>query len=179
MEIVLIIAGIILGLIFLFLLAALFAGKEFTVQRQIVINASNREVFSYLSLLSNHRSFSKWTTKDPAKPAPSRGTDGTVGYVLGWDNYKDKAGIGELEIKGIQQNRRIDLEHHYQKPVKGFARASLITVPEQGNTLVKWVYNGVSPYPLNLLTSIMDMDKLIGKDLDKGLVQLKKQLEGV
>jgi hypothetical protein len=36
---------------------------------------------------------------------------------------------------------------------------------------------GENPYPINVITSFIDMDGMIGKDFEKGLLKLKSQLE--
>lgn len=45
-------------------------------------------------------------------------------------------------------------------------------------TRVKWVYHEFSSYPINLLTVTMNMDKIVGKDLEECLSDLKSILEG-
>jgi hypothetical protein len=44
-------------------------------------------------------------------------------------------------------------------------------------TLVKWGFNGSMPYPMNLSLLFMDLDGMLGKDLDQGLANLKTILE--
>lgn len=40
-------------------------------------------------------------------------------------------------------------------------------------TKVKWVFYGTMPYPMNLMTVMMNMDETIGDDLNTGLKNLK------
>jgi hypothetical protein len=178
MNILGIVLIVIVVVILIFLVSALFAKKDFTVERELTINKPRKIVFDYVRYLKNHRTFSKWTTKDPSKITEVRGTDGTKGFVQSWDNYAERAGVGELEIKRVIEDENIVLEHRYFKPVKGQAIASLTTELISGEiTKVKWVYTGISSYPLNLLTAVMNMDKLVGKDLEEALYKLKLQLE--
>jgi hypothetical protein len=44
-------------------------------------------------------------------------------------------------------------------------------------TKVIWGFNGAMPYPMNLMLPIMDMDEMLGKDLETGLKNLKFNLE--
>jgi len=165
-------------LIALILVMALFAKKEFTVQREVVINDSTRNVFDFIRFLRNHRMFSKWSTREAGKKSDTTGVDGTVGFVAVWDNYKERAGLGELEIRKIVDDEIIDLEHRYFKPVKGKARTQITTTSfTETQTKVKWVYTGISDYPINILTSMLNMDKIIGKDLEGALNNLKHVIE--
>jgi hypothetical protein len=54
------ILGITMVLVIVLLLFALFVDQEFKIEKQVEINASQNEVFSYLKNLKNQDSFSKW-----------------------------------------------------------------------------------------------------------------------
>jgi hypothetical protein len=168
---------IILVLILLVLTAAIFANKTFVVQREILIPGNSNDIYEYLRFLRNHKSFSKWTNKDPGKAEFIKGYDGTVGFKQSWHNYEDKAGVGELEIKELKSNQSIKLFHHYQKPIKGFSESDILLESNSGTkTLIKWTYTGHTRYPMNLLISLMNMDKIVGKDLEHCLTRLHQTL---
>jgi hypothetical protein len=38
---------------------------------------------------------------------------------------------------------------------------------------VNWGFNGKMPYPMNLMLAFMNMDEMLGKDLQDGLNNLK------
>jgi hypothetical protein len=44
-------------------------------------------------------------------------------------------------------------------------------------TKVKWGFDGKMPYPMNLMLPIMNMEEMLGKDLQDGLNNLKAVLE--
>lgn len=44
-------------------------------------------------------------------------------------------------------------------------------------TLVKWGFYGEMKYPMNLMLLFMDMDEMLGPDLEQGLNSLKGILE--
>ncbi len=44
-------------------------------------------------------------------------------------------------------------------------------------TKVKWGFSGRMDYPMNLMLLFMNMEEMLGKDLDKGLQNLKAVLE--
>ena len=45
------------------------------------------------------------------------------------------------------------------------------------STKVTWGFNGRMDYPMNLMLLTMNMDEMLGKDLQEGLVNLKANLE--
>ncbi len=54
----------------------------------------------------------------------------------------------------------------------------MITNPVSENqTTVKWGFNGKMDYPFNIFLLMMDMEDMIGKDLEKGLSNLKGVME--
>jgi hypothetical protein len=44
-------------------------------------------------------------------------------------------------------------------------------------TTVKWGFNGEMKYPMNLMMLTMNMEKMLGPDLENGLKNLKTLLE--
>jgi len=44
-------------------------------------------------------------------------------------------------------------------------------------TKVKWGFSGSMDYPMNIMLLFMDMEGILGADLQKGLENLKKELE--
>lgn len=48
---------------------------------------------------------------------------------------------------------------------------------DENKTKVKWVFSGKYNYPMNIMLVIMNMDKLLGKDMEESLSNLKAILE--
>lgn len=78
------------------LLVALFVEKDYLVEREIVVNKPKEEVFNYIKYLKNQDSYSKWASIDLGMKKTYSGTDGTVGFVSGWDSTNDEVGKGEI-----------------------------------------------------------------------------------
>ncbi len=175
-KLILSIVALLAVVIALPLIAALFAKKDFEIEREIVIAKPRNEVFDYLRFLKNHDKFSKWANIDPKMKKEYRGTDGTVGFVSAWNSEDQNVGVGEQEIKKITDGERIDYELRFTKPFTSTDPAYVITetVPEK-QTKVKWGYIGKMSYPMNLM--IPTIQAQLARDLDDGLRNLKKLLE--
>lgn len=177
MNILIIILLVIAGLVGLVFLVALFTRKEYTITRQITINKSNGEVFEFIKHLKNQDQFSKWVRMDPNLKKDFRGTDGTVGFVYAWEG-NPKAGKGEQEIVAIKQGERLDVEIRFERPFAGIAHAPFIVEPvTQNQSKVIWGMTSQMKYPMNIMLLFMDIDKVLGKDLDESLTMLKGTLE--
>jgi hypothetical protein len=168
----------IIGIIAIALITALFLKKEYAVEREVIINKPKAEVFAYLLPLKNQDNFSVWAKKDPDMKKEYKGTDGTVGFVSSWDSQKDDVGKGEQEIKKIADGERIDYELRFIKPFESTDNAFMSTeAATENQTKVKWGIFGKIPYPMNLMVLFCDMDKMLGKDIEAGLTNLKGNLE--
>lgn len=185
MNILLTIVLVVAGLVALLLILALFAKKGYTLGREIMIHVSRQEVFKYVKLLKNQDHFNKWVMMDPDMKKAFNGIDGTEGFVYAWDGNK-KAGQGEQEIMKIAEGERIDMEIRFIRPFAGIANSYMTTrsIANPGgdgyrneHTKIKWVFSSTMKYPMNLMLLFVDMDKLLGKDLEASLANLKSILE--
>lgn len=176
-----VIKKIILGLLSIVILAlvvALFLPKRYHVEREVTIKKPIDSVFNYVKYLKNQNNFSVWARLNPAMKKTFSGTDGTVGAISGWDSTNKNVGKGEQEIKIIIPNERIEYELRFKTPMESTAKSNITTVeitPTQ--TEVKWSFDGSSPYPMNLMLAFMNIDQMLGEQLETGLQNLKIILE--
>jgi len=105
------------------------------------------------------------------------GTDGTVGFIYAWDGNK-KAGQGEQEIIRIVPGERIDFELRFIRPFDGIGNAHYTTEGiSENKTKVKWGMSSSMKYPMNILLLVLNMDKMLGNDIQTSLTTLKGILE--
>lgn len=161
------------------LIIALFLKKDIKVEEEVIINASKEEVYSYVVLLKNQNSYSKWALSDPKMKSSFRGVDGTVGFVSAWTSEDKNTGEGEQEITKISDDR-IEYELRFIKPFKqtNFSYMEIHEINEN-QTLVKWGFESKMKYPINIFLLFMDMEKMLSEDLSTGLNNLKKILENM
>jgi len=165
------------SLIALFFFVALFIKKEYTISREIIISRPVREVFDYVRIQKNQEAYNKWVMTDPAKKIELHGTDGTPGFVYAWNGNK-QAGEGELEILRIKELESVDTEVRFVRPFPSSAQISMKTFPEAGGrTRVTWGFKSAMKYPMNLILVLMGLEKVLAKDMDTSLGNLKRILE--
>jgi len=179
MKIIITVLVVIVIIVAITLIIALFVKKEYAVEREITINKSKQIVFDYLKYLKNQNNFSKWAKMDPKMKQEFKGTDGQVGFVSAWDSNEKNVGKGEQEIKKISEGERIDYEIRFIKPFAGIADAFITTDSVSGKeqTKIKWGFKSKMKYPMNIMLLCMDMNKMVGNDLETGLSNLKGILE--
>ena len=107
-----------------------------------------------------------------------KGTDGTVGFVSAWEGDDKNVGKGEQTITKIIEGDLLETDLHFIKPFEGKALA-FMTMEEADTTSTKltWSFSSSMPYPMNIMLVFMDMEKMLGKDYELGLANLKGELE--
>ena len=160
------------------LVIAIFLEKEYSVEREIVINKPITEVFNYIKLLKNQSNYSSWATRDPEMEKSYTGIDGEIGFISAWDSQHPEVGVGEQEIVGIKELERIDYELRFFKPFEAEEPAFMSTESiSENETKVVWGFTGHFEYPMNLMLWFMDIENKLGNDLSTGLSNLKEKLE--
>ncbi len=169
---------IILGVVAIPFIAALFTSNKFKVEKEITINKPRQQVFDYVKHIKNQDNFAVWMSLDPAMKREYTGTDGTVGFVSAWESNHKQVGHGKQTITGIKEGEQVDMQIHFLKPWDNKANAYFTTEPVSGTqTKVKWGFYNDVKYPMKVMRLFMNMEKMIGKDFEKGLGKLKEVME--
>ena len=167
---------VIAGIIAILLLVAAFTKKECHIEKTVLINKPKQEVFNYLKLIKNQEEYSVWVMKDPNINILYTGTDGTVGFTSSWTSNDKNVGIGEQEIIELKNGDNMKVEIRFTKPFKATNYATTTLTSSNGQTLLSQVFSGKSTFPMNIKN--LFMDKLIGKDMQQNLNNLKQMVEG-
>lgn len=167
---------VVAALIALVLIVAAFAPKSCTIQRDAVINKPVSEVYDYARMNKNQNAYNAWYQMDPNTKTEFRGTDGEVGSVWAWESAQ--TGIGYQTIMGLTPNQKIDYEIIFIKPFEGTA-SNTVTFEAIDSNQTKLVNTFVShsPYPMNIMGLFVDMDEMMGKEMQKSLNNMKAILE--
>jgi hypothetical protein len=146
------------------------------IEKSIEISRSSGEVFDYLKYTRNQDNFSVWNMADPAMKKDYHGTDGTVGHIYRWDSTNKNVGAGEQEIIGIDEGKKIGYEVRFFRPMRNVGKSYfLINGKGEDSTSVVWTFDSPTKFPYSLLAPVFK--KMMGKDLEKGLTNLKTILE--
>lgn len=165
---------VILILILLPFVIALFVSKEYSMEKEIVINRPEGEVFEYVKHIKNQKDYNVWSMADPKMQTKDTGTDGTIGFVHYWNS--EEVGEGEQEIIRISEDDRIEMELRFKRPLEGIADTYMSTEPvDAGSTKVKWGMKGANSYPFNFMN--LFNGRMVGSALQDGLTNMKNNLE--
>jgi hypothetical protein len=92
--------------------------------------------------------------------------------VYEWEGNKD-IGQGRMEIVETAPPSQLTLTLDFLKPFEAHNIADFTLVPRGDSTEVTWAIHGPLPFMSNVMCLVMDMDKMIGRDFEEGLANLK------
>ena len=168
---------IILGIVALVLLLFLAGPASYRAERSTEIKRSAEDIFQYVRSLKKQDDWSPWGKRDPDMKKEFEGTDGEVGAISRWEGNKE-VGSGEQEITRIIPGQRIESELRFLKPWKSTSQVFIDVEPVGAeHSKVTWGFEGKSGFPMRIMLLFMNMDKMIGKDFEEGLADLKQILE--
>jgi len=176
LEIIAIIAVVIVVLLAAALAYAATKPDTFRVQRSTSIKAPPEKIFPLLDDLRNHATWSPWDQKDPAMKRTYSGAARGKGAVYEWDGNKN-IGKGRMEITETSPPSRVIFKLDFIKPFEAHNIAELVLEPKGDATNVTWAIYGPSPYLSKVMSLLCNMDKMIGKEFETGLANLKRLTE--
>jgi hypothetical protein len=178
MNTILIILSIIALLIAAICIIALFMSESYTIEREMAINQPKQVIFDYLKLTRNHANFNKWWMMDPNMRVDYRGTDGVAGMIAAWDSDAKGVGAGEQETVKVKEGLQLDYEIRFFKPFKAVCYATISTQSLSGDqTMVKWLFKGQRTFGMRIMHLLLNIKKMLGKDLEISLTNLKAIME--
>jgi len=98
------------------------------------------------------------------------------GAVYEW-NGNSNVGQGRMEITESTPASKIAIKLDFIKPFEGHNIAEFVLEPKGDSTSVTWTMRGPSPYIAKLMSVFFSMDRMIGKDFEAGLANLKATAE--
>lgn len=158
------------------LLVAATRPKRFRVERQTTIQAPPDKVFALVNDFHQWPAWSPWEKLDPEMKRSHAGPANGPGASYAWEGNK-KVGQGRMEIRESAPPRRLAIQLDFLKPFEAHNSAEFDFEAVGGATRVTWAMHGPSPFMMRLMGVFMSMDKLVGKDFEAGLANLKAAAE--
>ena len=142
--------------------------SQYTVERTRTIEAPAERVYPLIADFHQWTRWSPWEDVDPELHRSYSGAESGVGAIYAWAGNR-KAGRGRMEIVRAEPDELVEVDLRFEKPFKA-QNVTLFLLESLGDrTKVTWRMTGARPWPIRLTQKFFDMDKLIGKDFDKGL----------
>lgn len=144
----------------------------FRVERSVSIKAGPDKIFPYLDDFNRWAAWSPWEKLDPSMKRSFSGAASGKGAAYAWEG-NSKVGAGRMEIVEALSPTVITIKLDFLRPFESHNIAEFSLQSQGDSTYVSWVMHGPSPYISKLIGIFMSMDKMIGKDFETGLANLK------
>ena len=158
------------------LLTAATRPDTFRVERATVVQAPPEKIFPYLNDFDRWAAWSPWERKDPAMKRTYGPTKSGKGARYAWEGNSE-VGQGSMEIVDSAAPTRVALRLDFIKPFEAHNKVEFTLKPEAGGTRVSWEMEGPVPYFAKIIHMFLNMDRMVGKDFETGLVSLKAAAE--
>jgi uncharacterized protein YndB with AHSA1/START domain len=176
LKVISIIALVLILAVVILLVIASQKPDTFRVQRVLLIKAPPEKIFPHMNDLNAWRAWSPYEKKDPDMKRTLSGAPAGKGAVYEWDGNKN-VGAGRMEITESTAPSKILIKLDFLKPFEGHNVATFTLVPKGDMTEVSWAMDGPAPMITKVMSTIMNLDKMIGDDFAVGLQNLKTLAE--
>ncbi len=165
----------VVAVIVLLVLAGFLMPGQVHVERSVVVSAPPAAVFPHLCDFEASQKWSPWATRDEDLQNDYTGTPCTVGHKNTWKSEHPQVGNGSQAITAIEKDEMVATALDFGE--NGTADAQFTLVPEGEGTKVTWGFDmNAGMNPIARWMGLF-MDGWIGPDYEKGLANLKAQVE--
>jgi uncharacterized protein YndB with AHSA1/START domain len=150
---------------------------EFRIERSKVIAAAPQDIFALIEDFQNWARWSPYEKLDPKMARTFSSPSHGKGASYAWES-KGRGGVGRMEILEVVPTSKVVIELVFAKPMKTRNEAQFVLVPQGRATRVTWIMTGRHTALSKLMHKVLGLDKMIGRDFEAGLADLKAAAEG-
>lgn len=159
-----------------FCIVAALQPSSFRISRSATISAPAATLFEHVNNLHQWDAWSPWAKLDPNAKNSFEGPEAGVGAIMRWaGNYE--VGEGSMTILQSTPASHIQFRLDFIKPFSGTNLADFNFTEENGKTKVEWVMTGENSFVGKAMSLIMNCDKMVGGQFEKGLENLRAVTE--
>lgn len=143
----------------------------FRIQRSIRIQAGTDKIQPLIQDLHRFNTWNPFNKKDPAMQGSYQGPDSGPGAHFSFKGNKD-VGSGSLTVTSTAPGR-VGMKLDMLTPFEAHNDVEFLLRADGNGTEVTWAMQGPSPFISKVMGLIFDIDKMVGKDFESGLKDLK------
>jgi uncharacterized protein YndB with AHSA1/START domain len=150
--------------------------ENYSYTRSAVFNAAPAAVFAQVNDFHKWEAWSPWAKLDPNAKNTFEGPAEGAGSSFAWDG-NNQVGAGKMTITESTPPSRIVLKLEFIKPFPGTSQTEFTFMPEGNGTKMTWTMSGKNNFIGKAMGLIMNCEKMIGEQFEKGLSNLKAVVE--
>lgn len=144
--------------------------------RSVLINAPAERIFPLINDMAASLTWNPFVKKDPNIQGTLSGPVAGPGAKYSFVGNKD-VGAGSVEITGSVANTQVDMRLLMTAPFKCDNQVEFTLEPEGAAQRVTWAMEGDAPFIAKLMGTVFNMDKMMAREFDAGLAELKAMAE--
>jgi hypothetical protein len=148
----------------------------FHVERSVDIAAPAERAYSQVADFHQWSTWSPWEKLDPDMKRTYSGAASGTGAQYAWTGNK-QTGEGRMTILEASAPSRIAIKLEFIKPFAATNQATFTFAQTATGTKVTWAMDGTNNFMAKAFHMVMNMDKLVGGDFEKGLAAMKTNAE--
>ncbi|RYZ35405.1 MAG: polyketide cyclase [Myxococcaceae bacterium] len=158
----------------LLLLLAFIATRPdtFTLSRTATVPGTPDIAFGLVNDFHQWNQWSPWDNLDPNLKRVFGGAESGTGATYAWTGNSE-AGEGRMTIEESRANESIRIKLEFLKPFVATNTTTFTFKPAQDGTAVTWTMTGENGFMSKAFSVFFDMDKMVGKDFEKGLASMQ------
>lgn len=170
------ILGVIAALIVVLVIVIATRPADFRIERKATINAPAERVFALVNDFHEWTKWSPWENRDPNLKREYSGPNAGTGAGYHWIG-NNQVGEGRMTITDSQPSRSIRIKLEFLKPFAATNTTDYTFTPTGNGTEVSWAMRGKNNFMMKAMHMVMNMDKMLGADFEKGLADMKAAAE--
>ena len=164
-------------IVIVFLAIVALQPSDFRVSRSAAIAAPPPAVFPHVNELKKWEAWSPWMKLDPNAKSSFDGPPAGKDAAMSWAG-NNEVGEGKMTITESRPNELVRFHLEFYKPMAGTSDAEFIFKSEGNQTTVTWTMMGKNNFIGRAMCLVMNMDKMVGGQFEKGLASMKAIAEG-
>jgi uncharacterized protein YndB with AHSA1/START domain len=163
---------------FVVVLAVVVASRpsDFRIERTTIINAPPAAVFAQVNDFHKWGAWNPWGKLDPTMKQSYEGAPAGVGAAYTWTGNR-QVGEGRMTITESRPDELVRIRLDFVKPLPGTSIAEFTFRPQGNQTAVTWRMHGTNNFMAKAIHLVMNMDRMIGGQFDRGLTDMKAAVE--
>lgn len=150
---------------------------NFRITRSAAIPAPASALFDQVNDFHHWQTWSPWARMDPNAKNTFAGAASGEGAIFSWAG-NNKVGEGKMTLIESRPNQLIRIKLEFLKPFQATHAAEFTFTPSGNQTIVTWSMAGKNNFMAKVFVLIMNCDKMVGGEFEKGLANLKEVTTG-
>lgn len=164
---------IVLGVFLVFFVVVVaLQPADFRISRSTSIVAPPADLFGQINDLRKFHTWNPWAKIDPAAVTTFDGPPAGVGSSMSWAGNHE-VGEGMMTITETRPDELVRCKMAFKKPMQANHIAEFSLKPEGRYTVMTWSMSGTNGFLFKAMNLLMNCDKMVGSQFEKGLANLK------